>query len=97
MNDTQITNPSENQIPNSDQPQSQGQNQAKETAVQVQGGPAGAQPAKKPYFVIDPGPLTCKTDIAGLEFDFNYGLRVKVPEGDWRVKFTDRDARVTLL
>lgn len=50
-----------------------------------------------PYFFIDPGPLTCKTDIEGLEFDFNYGARVKVPEGDWRVKITDRDAGVTLF
>jgi len=68
-----------------------------QTETQVQGGPAGAQPGKKPYFVIDPGPLTCKTDIEGLEFDFNYGVRVKVPEGDWRVKLTDRDAGVTLF
>jgi len=67
-----------------------------QTQTQFQGGPAGAQSGKKPYFVIDPGPITCKTDIAGLEFDFNYGVRVKVPEGDWRVRITDRDAGVTL-
>jgi len=75
--------------------QEQDRNQARsQTQTEVRGGPAGD--GKKPYFVIDPGPLTCKTDITGLEFDFNYGLRVKVPEGDWRVKFTDRDAGVTL-
>jgi autotransporter strand-loop-strand O-heptosyltransferase len=55
------------------------------------------QPGQRPYFVIDPGPLTFKTDIAGLEFDFNYGLRIKVPEGDWRVRFTDRDTFVNLF
>jgi autotransporter strand-loop-strand O-heptosyltransferase len=77
------------------QDREQDQNQARsQTQTEVRGGPAGD--GKKPYFVIDPGPPTCKTDIAGLEFDFNYGLRVKVPEGDWRVKFTDCDAGVTL-
>ncbi|MDT8903526.1 autotransporter strand-loop-strand O-heptosyltransferase [Anaeroselena agilis] len=63
------------------------------TAAESQGG----QHDKRPYFVIDPGPLTCKTGIDGLEFDFNYGLRVKVPAGDWRVRFTDRDTFVTLF
>lgn len=78
-------------------PQGQAVNQTKkQSQTSVAGGPAGAGQDRKPYFVIDPGPLTCKTDIADLEFDFNYGLRVKVPEGDWRVKFTDLDAAVTL-
>lgn len=67
-----------------------------QTQTEIQGGTAGAQLSKMPYFVIDPSSPTCKTDIAGLEFDFNYGIRVKVPEGDWRVKFTDRDAGVIL-
>ena len=58
--------------------------------------PATALPAKKPYMVFDSGPLTCKTDIIGLEIDFNYGVRDKVPAGNWRVKFTDRDQFVTL-
>ena len=57
---------------------------------------AGGLPAKKPYTVFDSGPLTCKTDIEGLEFDFNYGARIKVPEGDWRVKISDRDHFNTL-
>lgn len=43
------------------------------------------------YFNIDPGPLTCKTDIEGLAFDFNYGARVSVPDGKWRVRILDRD------
>lgn len=51
---------------------------------------------KKPYVVFDPGPLTCKTDIEGLEFDFNYGARIKVPAGNWRVKILDRDSFNTL-
>lgn len=52
--------------------------------------------AIRSYAVFDPGPLTCKTDIAGLEFDFNYGARIKVPVGDWRVKIMDRDSFNTL-
>ena len=51
---------------------------------------------KRPYISFYAGPLTCKTDIAGLEFDFNYGARVNVPEGDWRVKLIDRDCCLTL-
>lgn len=58
--------------------------------------PAAAQPEQKPYMTFYAGPMTCKTDIPGLEFDFNYGARIKVPEGNWRVKITDRDHFITL-
>ncbi len=51
---------------------------------------------KKPYITFYAGPLTCKTDIVGLEFDFNYGARINVPEGDWRVKIIDNDCFLTL-
>lgn len=54
------------------------------------------QPVVKQYVSFDAGALTCKTDIPGLEFDFNYGARVKVPAGNWRVRILDRDACVTL-
>lgn len=50
----------------------------------------------RPYVAFESGPLTCKTDIDGLEFDFNYGARIKVPAGNWRVKITDHDWFVTL-
>jgi autotransporter strand-loop-strand O-heptosyltransferase len=43
------------------------------------------------------GPLTCKTDVKGLEFDFNHGARVRVPAGNWRVKLSDRDSFTTLF
>jgi len=66
------------------------------TQAQHQIEQADVQHAKKPYVVFDGGPLTCKTDIDGLEFDFNYGARIKVPEGDWRVKIIDRDQHCTL-
>jgi len=49
-----------------------------------------------PYMAFYQGPLTCKTDIPGLEFDFNYGARIKVPAGNWRVKIIDRDSCLTL-
>lgn len=51
---------------------------------------------KKPYTVFQAGELTCLTDIEGLKFDFNYGARVQVPEGNWRVKLIDRDTCTTL-
>ncbi|MCE5287430.1 MAG: autotransporter strand-loop-strand O-heptosyltransferase [Pelosinus sp.] len=49
-----------------------------------------------PYMLFYDGPLTCKTDIKGLEFDFNHGARIKVPEGNWRVKIIDQDSCLTL-
>ena len=61
--------------------------------------PPTETPAKapsRPYTVFDGGPLICKTDVDGLEFDFNYGARIKVPEGDWRVKISDNDTHITL-
>ncbi|HBS60094.1 MAG TPA: autotransporter strand-loop-strand O-heptosyltransferase [Firmicutes bacterium] len=67
-----------------------------ETQNQAQPEAASAAVMKKQYFVCDPGPLTCQTDIEGLYFDFNYGARVKVPAGNWRVKITDRDSFNTL-
>jgi autotransporter strand-loop-strand O-heptosyltransferase len=58
--------------------------------------PFDTQPNKTAYAVFDAGPITGKTGIQGLEFDFNYGARIKVPEGNWRVKIMDRDAALTL-
>ncbi len=57
---------------------------------------ADIQPKKKAYISFDAGPITGKTGINGLEFDFNYGARIRVPEGNWRVKILDRDAALTL-
>ncbi len=62
----------------------------------AQAAQAVAPPERKQYAFFDAGPLTCKTDIPGLEFDFNYGARIKVPEGDWRVLIFDREHFVTL-
>ena len=35
--------------------------------------------------------LTCDTDFPGLKLDFNLGLRLDVPEGNFRVKISDFD------
>ncbi len=52
---------------------------------------------KEPYMVFDPPAApTQETDVPGLRFDFNNGLRVSVPEGDYRVRFIDRDSHLTV-
>lgn len=52
---------------------------------------------KKPYMVFDPpsNPVM-ETGIKGIDFDFNLGLRVRVPEGNYRVKFIDRAVHLTV-
>ena len=54
------------------------------------------QPEKVPYMTFSPPPITGKTDHEGIFFDFNKGARVVVPEGDYRVKFIDLDASLTV-
>ena len=52
---------------------------------------------KEPYMVFDPPAApTQETGVPGLRFDFNNGLRVSVPEGDYRVRFIDRDSHLTV-
>mgnify|MGYP003586794547 CR=1 FL=1 len=48
------------------------------------------------YFNTDIWSLTQKTDIPGLSYDFNYGARVGIPEGDYRVRILDKDMGVVL-
>ncbi len=43
-----------------------------------------------------PATLTMETPVEGIRFDFNAGLRVSVPQGNYRVRFTDRDASLTV-
>ena len=40
---------------------------------------------------------TQKTPVRGLYFDFNYGLRVKVPKGEYRIRFVDMNDQVCLF
>lgn len=46
-------------------------------------------PVGQAYTSISPGPLTGKTRMEGLRIDFNYGARIQVPEGAWRVQVID--------
>lgn len=39
-------------------------------------------------------PLTAQTDYPGLAFDFNCGLRLQIPEGNWHVKIVDYDTEI---
>lgn len=39
-----------------------------------------------------PAPLTRSTGIRGVKLDFNDGARIKVPKGNYHVRFTDMDA-----
>ena len=58
---------------------------------------ANEAPEKKPYMTFDPPQTpTQETPVEGLRFDFNMGLRVSVPEGNYRVRFIDRDAALTV-
>ena len=43
------------------------------------------------------GPVRGETGIAGLKLDFNYGLRLQVPEGDWHVRISDADSGKVFL
>lgn len=57
---------------------------------------ASATAESKPYMRFEAGPLTQQSGIEGIAFDFNYGARVCVPQGEYRVKFIDRDACITV-
>ena len=46
---------------------------------------------KKSYAQFNPGPITRKTPLPGVFMDFNYGVRISFPEGNYRVRFTDLD------
>ena len=53
---------------------------------------AKAAAATKPYMLFDAGEVRQESGIEGIKFDFNYGARVTVPQGEYRVKFIDREA-----
>lgn len=47
------------------------------------------------YMKIDAGPISGQSKVEGLRVDFNFGARVQVPEGKWRVRIIDlRTAQV---
>ncbi len=46
---------------------------------------------------IDAGPVKGETGIEGLRLDFNAGLRLRVPRGDWHIRVSDADSEVVFL
>lgn len=53
---------------------------------------AEAVPKRKPYMIFNAGDVVQKSGIPGIQFDFNYGARVTVPQGDYRIKYIDWNA-----
>lgn len=51
---------------------------------------------QKPYMLFNAGEVVQESGIHGIKFDFNYGARVTVPKGEYRVKLIDRDACLTV-
>lgn len=49
------------------------------------------QTKEKQYFSVDAKAITQTTTKDGPAYDFNYGARVSVPAGNWRVRLIDRD------
>ena len=52
---------------------------------------------KKLYNVTDvvfDSPLSEGTDVEGLRYDFNFGLRLDVPDGNFRVRISDADSGI---
>lgn len=52
--------------------------------------------AAKPYMLFEAGEVTQESGFSDIKFDFNYGARVTVPQGEYRVKFIDRSACLTV-
>lgn len=67
-----------------------------DSAAAQEGGAKAAAPAAKPYMLFDAGEVQQESGLPGIKFDFNYGARVTVPQGKYRVKFIDREACLTV-
>lgn len=102
-NKPETVNPNENKISViSADVNMAGEQQNKEaatSAISAEGGGAGANApanAQKPYMLFNAGEVKGKTPIEGLLFDFNYGARIIVPQGNYRVRLIDKDAGLTV-
>lgn len=51
---------------------------------------------EKSYMVFNSGDVVNDTELHGIKYDFNYGARVTVPQGDYRVKFIDSKSFLTV-
>ena len=56
----------------------------------------GTSGSAKTYMTFAAGQVQQPSGIAGISFDFNYGARVTVPQGEYRVRFIDRKACLTV-
>ena len=52
--------------------------------------------AKPKYASFDPGPILLGTELPDVKLDFNYGVRLMVPEGNYHVRFMDKDTSTIL-
>ena len=57
---------------------------------------AKQQAAKPKYANFNPGPIRRETPVAGVKLDFNYGVRLAVPQGNYHVRFIDKDTSTIL-
>ena len=65
---------------------------AEQTPAQTAEPPKDKPPKEEPppgSMVINSGPITGRTAVEGVMFDFNMGARAHVPEGNWRIRFID--------
>lgn len=53
-------------------------------------------PVQKPYMIFETGEVVEESGLPGINYDFNYGARVTVPQGEYRVKLIDRSACLTV-
>jgi len=44
------------------------------------------QPVAKPYMTFNPPPIAMAAGVDDIKYDFNFGARVQVPKGDYRVR-----------
>ena len=51
---------------------------------------------QKPYMIFEVGEVVQESGLPGVKYDFNYGARVTVPQGEYRVKLIDRSACLTV-
>ncbi|MCD7873977.1 MAG: hypothetical protein LUH17_03140 [Acidaminococcaceae bacterium] len=65
-------------------------------ATDNEGGAAKEAAPAKPYMLFDAGEVQQESGLPGIKFDFNYGARVTVPQGEYRVKFVDKDTCLTV-
>ena len=66
------------------------------TDTRAAAGGAANNQQQKPYMHFNAGEVQQESGVPGIKFDFNYGARVAVPQGDYRVRFIDRQACIAV-